>query len=291
MICPDDNAKYLTIEFTYVDIQTADDSGVNGSGCRDVLYLYDGMDDTAPLMGNFCGQESTDGDTSFVSTNTLEVGVSFTPSNLDGCFFIKFESDDTNTRNGWNAIVECCEPTLPDNMSDGVNCPYAINEGVVFDIEVDLSCIRHVDLSNFTNYEYDEYTSDCMIDAEEMPFKAYYKFEANSIGSFTSINVDPIDDLGEIAFYAIGPIYGTCPEYTGGFIAHCIMETDPSSLIFNMSPNSSYIIAVASKVQGAFRLFSDNGTASLPVEMIDYIVSKHGKDVAVKWTTSQEINN
>ena len=291
LLCPDDNAKYLSIEFTYVDIETADDAGINGSGCRDMLYIYDGMDDTAPLMGNYCGQESTDGDTSFVSANTLEVGMSFTPNNTGGCFFIKFESDGTNTRNGWNALVECCEPTIPSHMSDGVNCPVAINEGIVFDFEVDLGCMRQGEISNFTNYEYDEYTPACMINAESMTYKAYYKFEANDNGSFTSINVDPIDDLGEIAFYAIGPLYGTCPEYTGGFVGDCNKSTDPSSLIFNMSPNSSYIIVVSSDVKGAFRLFSDASSSSLPVEMIDYNVTKKGNDVSVEWTTAQEINN
>lgn len=291
LICPEDIEKYLTIEFTYVDIETADDAGIDGSGCRDMLYIYDGMDSTAPLFGNFCGQESTDGDTSFVRSNTLEVGMSFTPNNLTGCFYMKFESDNANTRNGWEAKVECCEGTLPSYMSDGVNCPEAINEGVVFDIEVDLGCMRKGNISNFTNYEYDEYTPDCMKKAEEMSYKAYYKFEANEAGSFTSVNVDPIDDLGEIAFYAIGPLYGNCPEYTGGFVGDCTTAEDPSSLIFNMSSKSSYMLVVASNVQGAFRLYSDASTASLPVELIDYTVAKQGESVSVDWTTAQEVNN
>lgn len=291
LVCPDDIEKYLSIEFTYVDIETADDAGVNGSGCRDMLYIYDGMDATAPLMGNYCGQGSTDGDTSFVRANTLEVGMSFTPNNVDGCFFIKFESDAINTRNGWSAIVECCDPTLPNHMSDGVNCPEAVNGGIVFDFDVDLSCMRQGNLSNFTNYVYNEFTPDCMIAAEALPHKAYYKFEANDNGSFTSINVDPIDDLGEITVYAVGPLQGTCPEYTGGFIVDCQTAEDPSSLIFNMSANSSYMIVVASSVEGSFRLFSDAGTASLPVEMLSYDVTKEDRDVAIEWTTAQEVNN
>lgn len=291
LVCPDDASKYLSLEFTYVDIETADDEGVNGSGCRDMLYIYDGMNDAAPLVGNFCGQESTNGDTSFVKSNTLEIGMSFTPNNIEGCFYIKFESDAINTRNGWSAIVECCSPSLPLHMSDGVNCPEAVNEGIVFDFEVDLSCIRNGKISNFANYKYDEYTPACMIEAENMPYKAYYKFEANSNGSFTSINVDPIDDLGEIYFYAIGPLYGTCPEYTGGFVADCIANEDPSSLIFNMSPNSSYMVVVASNIQGAVRLFSDGNTASLPVDLLEYEVVRSGQDVSVNWSTAQEINN
>ncbi len=291
LVCPDDNEKYLSIEFTYVDIETANDSGVNGSGCRDMLYIYDGMDDTAPLMGNYCGQGSTDGATSFVEGNTLEVGMSFTPNNLDGCFFIKFESDAQNTRNGWSAIVECCDPSLRSEMSDGVNCPEAINGGVVFDFDVDMSCMRQGVISNFTDYEYGEFTPACMINAEELPHKVYYKFQANSNGSFTSINVDPIDDLGEITVYAIGPLQGTCPEYTGGFIVDCQRAEDPSSLIFNMSAHSSYMIVVASEVEGSFRLFSDVGTSSLPVEMISYEVVKEKNDVSIEWTTAQEVNN
>jgi len=250
LVCPDDVSKYLSLEFTYVDIETANDSGVNGSGCRDMLYIYDGMDDSAPLIGNYCGQESTDGSSSFVAANTLTVGMSFTPNNLDGCFFIKFESDATNTRNGWSAIVECCEPTLRSEMSDGVNCPEAINNGITFDFDVDMSCMRKGNISNFTNYVYDDLTPSCMIDGEELTHKVYYKFEANSNGSFTSINVDPIDDLGEIVVYAIGPLNGTCPEYTGGFIVDCQKAEDPSSLIFNMSAHSSYMIVVASDVEG-----------------------------------------
>lgn len=291
LICPDDNSAFLSLEFTYVDIETADDDGVHGTGCRDILYIYDGMNDKAPLVGSYCGQQSTDGDTSYVRSNTLEVGMSFTPNNLEGCFYVKFESDARNTRNGWSAMVECCTSTLPSHMSDGVNCPEAINEGIVFDFEVDMSCIRQGNISNFSNYEYNEYTPECMIEAEAMLYKAYYKFEANSNGSFTSINVDPIDDLGEIAFYAIGPLYGKCPEYTGGFVGDCIAAKDPNSLIFNMSSKSSYMIVVASNVQGAFRLYNDVGTASLPVELIDYKVSKEDGNVALEWTTAQEVNN
>jgi|GEM_PF-3397176 len=291
LLCPDDIEKYLSIEFTYVDIETADDAGIDGSGCRDMLYIYDGVNDSAPLLGNYCGQGSTDGDTAFVNSNTLEVGMSFTPNNIDGCFFIKFESDNANTRNGWSALVECCDPTLPDHISDGVNCPLAINDGAVFDFEVDLSCIRKGDISNFTNYAYNEYTPDCMIAAEEKSHKAYYKFEANSNGSLTIIHVDPIDDLGEMSIYAIGPLNGTCPEYTGGFIVDCQVGEDPGSLLFNMSANSSYMIVVATDSVGAFRIYSDPVSASLPVEMISYNVKKENRNVALEWTTAQEVNN
>ncbi len=291
LICPDDNSKYLNVEFTYVDIETADDVGVKNTGCRDVLYIYDGIDDNAPLVGSFCGQESTNGETPFVDANTLHVGMAFTPNNLGGCFYFKFESDEANTRNGWEALIECCEPTLPSHISDGVSCPEAINQGVVFDFEVDLNCVRQGSISNFTDYEYDDLTPPDMIAAEMLPFKAYYKFEANSVGTFTSINVDPIDDLGVFAFYAFGPLTGDCPEYTGGFVVDCKTAEDPSSLIFNVSPNSSYIIAVASNVQGKVRLFNDLSTLSLPVELIDYSAIIRGDNVDVKWTTAQEINN
>jgi len=291
LVCPETADKYLSIEFTYVDIETADDAGVNGTGCRDMIHIYDGMDDSAPLVGNYCGQESTDGDTSYVSTNTLEVGMSFTPNNIDGCFFIKFESDAINTRNGWNAIVECCDPTLPSHISDGVNCPEVINDGTIFDFEVDLSCTRKGNIGNFTNYVYNEYTPDCMIAAEEKPNKAYYIFDANSVGSFTLVDVDPIDDLGEISIFAIGPLYGNCPEYTGGFIVDCQVGEDPGQLLFNMSANSTFMIVVATDSVGSFRMYSDPASTSLPVEMIHYDVTKENDAAVIEWTTTQEVNN
>lgn len=291
LICPDDITNYLSLEFTYVDIETAIGDGVNGSGCKDVLYIYDGLDDTAPLVGNFCGQESTDGKMPSLNSSRLNVGMSFTPNNSTGCFFIKFESDATNNRNGWNAVVECCEPSLPSHMSDGVNCPEAINNGVVFDFDVDLSCVRQGEITNFTDYKYNEFTPEGMEEAENMPYKAYFKIEANSNGGFTSVDMDPIDDLGDVSFYVLGPLSGTCPMYTGGFIVDFKTASDPSSLIFNMSPNSSYMIVVASNIQGAFRLFNNASSSSLPVEIVDYSVTKKSKNVSIEWTTTQEVNN
>ena len=124
-----------------------------------------------------------------------------------------------------------------------------------------------------------------------MQYKVYYTFTANDNGGFTEIDVDPIDDMGEITIFALGPLGDGCPQYTGGFFADCVSAEDPGPIFFNMGPNSTYMIGVMSNVEGAFNLFSTPLTVSLPVEMIDYHISVKGDEAIIEWSTAQEYNN
>lgn len=292
LICPDLESEHLELTFTYVDIEVADESENIDSGCKDLLYIYDGIDESAPLVGRYCGQESTDGAESAVAANTLRVGDSFTPNGDTGCYFIVFESDNTNSRNGWMADITCCTPTLANHLSDGVDCPVSINEGETFDFVVDNTCMRRGGLTNFTDQDLmGDFVPNCVREAEAMPFKVYYTFTANSNGGFTQIDVDPIDDLGLMYMYALGPLEDECPMYTGGYVTDCMFANDPNSIFYNMGPLSTYMVVVTSEFEGEFHLFSTPATVSLPVEMIDYSIDLYNGNPQLKWSTSQEVSN
>lgn len=291
LICPSEENVYLDLMFTYVDIEVATDMGVDNSGCRDMLYIYDGMNDTAPLVGQYCGQASTDGQAAFVEENTIQLGDSFKPSNASRCFYLKFESDATNARSGWVADVSCCAPTTQEPATDGVDCPVSTNNGLWFSYDIDNTCSRVGHLYNITDKDGTSITPACVLNAEDKKYKTYYAFTANDNGGFTELDIDPIDDLGAISVYALGPLQNGCPEYTGGYFAHCDEAEDPESFFFNMGPNSTYLLVVASDEPGMFNMKNTSASTSLPIEMIEYNLRKIGSNAELRWRTANEVNN
>ena len=108
-ICPANTGDVLEITFTYVDIETS------GTGCYDVLSVYDGADVNAPSLGDWCGEESGDGDVAGAAANNLAVGTVFTSSDASGCLTFVFESDFSVQETGWETTVVClsnCTDTL-----------------------------------------------------------------------------------------------------------------------------------------------------------------------------------
>ncbi len=108
LVCPDDpSTDKIELNFIHVDIEAASGNGNNGTGCWDLLKIYDGEDDNAPMIGNYCGEENGDGDQSSVPENNLATGMLFTSTDPSGCLYFMFESDATNNETGWEAEINC----------------------------------------------------------------------------------------------------------------------------------------------------------------------------------------
>lgn len=293
LICPDTLSEYLEINFTHVDIEAAFDSGVDSTGCHDVLYIYDGMDDKAPLVGSFCGEESGSGDVSFIEGHTLKVGDRFKPTNRTGCFYIRFESDNAKRLTGWSAEINCCTPTLSNGVTDGVDLPIAENGGNFFSLEIDNSCTRKSKLEDFTNFE--GTGSSCFTGGLTQPNQSFYAFKSNLTGGFTELLAEPIDSVGIIEMLVYGPVQLDSASYSGGVINDCVVGENPWSLFFNAGPDQTYILAVATELEGRTAINSletSQGLGGLlPISIESYGIKKEDNRAVISWTTSREVNN
>lgn len=293
LICPDTTTEYLELEFTHVDIETAIDHGIDSTGCKDLLSIYDGMDATAPLVGTYCGEESGTGKESFVDGHTLHVGDRFKPTNNSGCFFVKFESNNLERRTGWNAQVNCCVPSLSNAVTDGIDLPTPANGGNYFNLEIDNSCIRKGSLDMFTNFE--ESGSSCYSAGLTQPNKSFYAFESNGSGGFVEFLTEPVDSVGIIEMIVFGPVELDSASYSGGTINDCVVGETPWSLFFNAGPNQTYILAIATELAGRTSVTTLPSTEGLggvlPVDVEKYNIQKQGRDALISWKTTSEINN
>ena len=81
-----DPEKVFTVHFTSFDVEP------DGDCSKDALYVYDGPDDSYPLIGKYCGNSIPDD--IFTSTG-------------GGAITFVFISDDSNTYPGWSAELTC----------------------------------------------------------------------------------------------------------------------------------------------------------------------------------------
>lgn len=294
LICPDDSTQYLSLTFTHVNIETADNEGLDSTGCYDVLYIYDGKDDTAPLVGSFCGEESGTGKSSFIDGHTLSIGDSFRPKNSEGCFYIRFLSDQSKNLSGWEADVTCCIPSLDKGLTDGIDIPIPNNNGNILDLVIDNSCTRFGTLDLFTEFE--PSGEECFTKGLSFENQAFYAFTANSSGGFVELEIDSIDSVGIMEMVVFGPVtVDSLGNYIGGVMYDCVTGEDPWSLFFNAGPNKMYILGVATELPGKTQVstlpFTVGLGGVLPVEMIEYNIRKKDQSIKLSWTTSKEINN
>lgn len=293
LICPDTTSEYLILEFTHVNIEVADDYGIDSTGCRDILYIYDGMDESAKMIGSYCGQESGDGSEAFIEENTLKVGTKFKPKNSTGCLYIKFESDKDTNLSGWYGEITCCTPSLENGFTDGVDLPMQENGGDFLNLEVDNSCIRDGRLEIFTEFE--ATGTSCFTKGLSLPHQSFYAFTSNGSGGFVELLVAPVDTVGAIEMLIFGPVELDSITYTGGYINDCVSGTNPWSLFFNAGPNQTYILATATDTAGRISITTLPETVglgrALPVEVTDYHIKRNGNQVSLNWSTAQEINN
>ena len=117
---PDTAGEAVTITFTFVDLE-ADDyyDGAQG-GCYDYLTIYNGPDNTFPVLAQtLCGQESGIGTMPSVVASRLNVGDAYTSTDASGALTIEFSSDGGIEYGGWVADVTCA--TLGIDDVDNVN--------------------------------------------------------------------------------------------------------------------------------------------------------------------------
>lgn len=291
LICPDTLTEYLTIEFTHVDIEVSEGPGIDSTGCNDILYIYDGMDDLSPLVGSFCGQESTDANQPMIAGNELKVGDQFKPTNESGCFFVRFVSDAKDNRSGWTADISCCVPSLDGGVTDGINTPIAENAGADINLEMDNNCIRKGRLGDFTDFM--PVGSECFSAGLTEPHQSFYAFESNDLGGFAMLTVEPVDSVANIQMLVFGPVTidSTGTHYDGGVINWCVTGENPEPLFFNAGPSQTFILAVATELPGRTIIGTSYESVSLPIEMTEYKLTQSGKNVTLDWETSLETNN
>lgn len=107
-LTPDVAGEYVTITFTYVDIEVNAFGTGTQDGCWDFLTIYDGPDNTYPVLAQtLCGEESGDGGVPSVASSLLSIGDSFTSSDASGALTIEFRSDSSAQETGWIANITC----------------------------------------------------------------------------------------------------------------------------------------------------------------------------------------
>lgn len=107
-IFPDSAGQVVTVTFTYVDLEASTGGTGIQDGCWDFLTIYDGPDNTFPVIAQtLCGEESGDGNVPSVATSELNIGDSFTSTDGSGALTIEFSSDGSVQETGWSATVSC----------------------------------------------------------------------------------------------------------------------------------------------------------------------------------------
>ncbi len=130
-----DPTKAIRVHFNSFNIEVSDNCA------KDALYIYDGPDDSYPLIGKYCGHEIP----ADVLTSTGGGAVTFV-----------FVSDDNITAEGWEAILSCDSGVgvslKPASSALKVYPNPANNEGFVIESPEILQSIQVIDLSGRVIY-------------------------------------------------------------------------------------------------------------------------------------------
>lgn len=111
-ITPDNSGDVVTITFTYVDLEA---NTFGGNGCYDFLTIYNGPDNTYPVLAQtLCGEESGDGGVPSDPAAELNIGDAFTSTDPSGALTIEFSSDGSVQETGWSADVSCTTLGIDD---------------------------------------------------------------------------------------------------------------------------------------------------------------------------------
>ncbi|WP_179353998.1 T9SS type A sorting domain-containing protein [Winogradskyella vidalii] len=105
-ITPENSGDVVTLVFTYVDIE----ANTYGGGCYDYLTIYDGPDNTYPILAEtLCGEVSGDGGDPGDGYR-IDLGDTFTSTDASGALTIEFTSDSSVQGTGWEANIICGPP-------------------------------------------------------------------------------------------------------------------------------------------------------------------------------------
>jgi hypothetical protein len=183
-----DNGDYISFDFTTLDIRDGD-----------TLYVFDGSDATAPLLGKYSNE-----------TTSLTVTSSGT------CLTFRFVSDASYTREGWEASISCatCPPVTTSEIvpSDAYVCP---GSTITYSVDNHSGSSYHWTVSNGTP---SDFTGGNTIDVTWVStggVSGYIKVvETSSCGSKDSS--DLIVDI-----YAVTPV-----TFTGLEAQYCVLSAD-----------------------------------------------------------------
>ncbi len=115
VICPDVAGEVVSINFTYFNLENS-----GPSGCYDVLRIYDGANTNAPEI-RAPGGESVwcwDLDDAIPGGTGNLAGMTLTSTDATGCITFLFESDNSQTRDGWEATITCAPPFTSPETDD-----------------------------------------------------------------------------------------------------------------------------------------------------------------------------
>ena len=146
-IFPENDGDVVTLTFTFVDIEVNTTGAGTQDGCWDFLTIYNGPDTTSPVLAQtLCGEASGSGATPSVDTSNLEIGDSFTSTDMSGALTIVFTSDEVFNFGGFEAVISCDVPPVcmaPDLVLDNVTTDTAefswsevanANNGYIFSV-------------------------------------------------------------------------------------------------------------------------------------------------------------
>ena len=100
--CSSTPGQSVSVNFSMFDLESG----------WDYLYIYDGNNTGAPLIGTYTGTGSP--------------GV-VTATNAGGCLTFRFTSDGSVTYNGWAASISCVVPPAPGSCAGAISMPASGN--------------------------------------------------------------------------------------------------------------------------------------------------------------------
>lgn len=103
-ICPDVPGNVVTITFNTFSMEN------NGTNCYDQLLVYDGPDEFSPVIPSPGGATvgwCWDRDDPIPNGSGDLQGMQISAKDISGCLTFAFYADGANTREGWNASIEC----------------------------------------------------------------------------------------------------------------------------------------------------------------------------------------
>ncbi|MBR9915175.1 MAG: T9SS type A sorting domain-containing protein [Algicola sp.] len=175
-IFPDAAGNTVTITFTYVDIEASTGTG-SQDGCWDFLTIYNGPDNTFPVLAQtLCGEESGDGDVPSVGTSELNIGDSFTSTDPSGALTVEFNSDSSVSETGWAASVTCASLSVDDldNPNMFTYYPNPVKDDLVLHSENEISNVTVMNLLGQNVLTSTPNSTDSTIDMSGLQAGAYF---------------------------------------------------------------------------------------------------------------------
>ncbi len=127
-VCPENEGELAVVEFVFFSTEN-----IGTTGCFDGLTIYDGADQTAPIITTPGGLDEWCwdlNDATPTGTGDLVANGPIVSSDASGCLTFLFESDGSVTRPGWEANITCqdanaivfgCTDPIAENYDPNAN--------------------------------------------------------------------------------------------------------------------------------------------------------------------------